>query len=70
MEKSAFMRVLGIFVIAICGLAAFSLVGTILVFGMQAVIFVDGFASILLLMTCSAIFWFAKSTGADQKLRQ
>lgn len=60
MEKSTFMRVLGIFVIAICGLAAFSLVGTILVFGMQAVIFVDGFASILLLVICSAIFWFAK----------
>jgi hypothetical protein len=60
MEKSSFMRVLGIFAIAIGGLAAFSLVGAILVFGMQAVIFVDGFASILLLVICSAVFWFAK----------
>lgn len=58
--KSPFLKVLGIFAMAIAVLAAFGLVAIALIFGMQAVIFVDGAASIALLAIFSAIFWFTR----------
>ena len=51
---------LGIFAIAAAVIACFSLAGVGLMYGIYGVIFIDGVASIFVLMVCSAIFWFTK----------
>lgn len=59
-KKSSLKNVLGIFALAALVLAGFSLIGVAFVYGAYGVIFIDGVASIILLVIFAVVFWRTK----------
>ncbi|WP_343313121.1 hypothetical protein AAIB41_09705 [Brucella sp. BE17] len=59
-KTSSVKKVLGIFAIAALVVAGFGLIGLAFIYGAYGVIFIDGVASIILLMIFSIVFWRTK----------